>query len=93
MSSLWDKVLSECGHEHGHERSAKNLARRLGVKRPAVFSVLFSLRAASLVTSTTERGPQKRRVRERLMWRRVAEASSEDPAAAAAAACDAVEAV
>ncbi len=80
MSSLWDKVLSECGRG-GDERSARNIARRLGVKRPAVFSVLFSLREASLVTSSKEtHGTQKRMVRQRLMWRKGVAQDAQDPA-------------
>ena len=73
MSTLREKVLNECMHEHG--RSAKNLARRLGVKRPAVFSVLFSLRAESLVTSSTggasthaSHNNAQTKKRQRLLW-------------------------
>ena len=70
MSSLWDKVLIECGDERG--RTAKNLARRLGVKRPAMFSVLFSLQAAALVASSScsaTHAAQKSRAKPRLLWR------------------------
>jgi len=66
MESIYVKILDE--FKRSPEISAKSLAHRLGVKRPLMFSALFFLYRASLVTSAAN--PNKN-LNQRLMWRAI----------------------